>query len=53
MNEASDITLLWDNGKQFSFVKVRMIAAKGLDRYLTTFYTQVLDEKSQSSLLSR
>lgn len=52
MNEASDITLLEDKGKQFSFVKLRMIAAKDLDT-LTTCYTQVSGEKSRSSLLSR
>lgn len=50
---ASDIILLGNNGKKFSFVKVRMIAAKGLNRSLTTFYAQVSDEKSRSSLLSR
>lgn len=52
MNEASDITLLGDGGKQFSFVKVRMIAGEGLDRSVTTFYTQVSGDKSRPSLLS-
>lgn len=49
---ASDITLLGNDDKQLSFVKVRLIAGEGLDRSLTTFYTLVSGDKSRSTLLS-